>query len=91
MKTKLLAAAVVALIPIAGFAGEGDKTKPTTTTPAQQSGTFDVLDANKDGRISMPEASADPKLVEAFSTADKDGDGYLDSSEYQGTTTRPRQ
>jgi Ca2+-binding EF-hand superfamily protein len=89
MKTQLLAAAVVALIPIAGLAGEGDKTKPTT--PAQQSGTFDVLDANKDGRISMPEASADPKLVEAFSTADKDGDGYLDSSEYQGTMTKPRQ
>ena len=29
--------------------------------------------------ISMPEASADPKLVEAFSTADKNGDGYLDN------------
>ena len=31
----------------------------------------------------MPEASADPKFVEGFSTADKNGDGYLDSSEFE--------
>ena len=55
-------------------------------TPAGQSGSFDTLDANKDGRISMPEASADPKLVESFSTADKNGDGYLDASEYSSST-----
>jgi Ca2+-binding EF-hand superfamily protein len=30
----------------------------------------------------MPEASADPKLVETFSTTDKNGDGYLDNSEF---------
>jgi hypothetical protein len=30
----------------------------------------------------MPEASADPKLVESFSSADKNGDGYLDNAEY---------
>jgi hypothetical protein len=86
-KTQLLAVAVVALIPIAGFAGEGDKSKPKT---AEHSGTFDTLDANKDGRISMPEASADPVLVESFSKADKDGDGYLDNSEYMGSTAKPR-
>jgi hypothetical protein len=85
MKTQLLAAAVVALIPLAGFAGEGNK-PADPRTPASQSGTFDTLDANKDGRISMPEASADPKLVESFSSADKNGDGYLDNSEYQVST-----
>jgi hypothetical protein len=84
---KLLAAAVVAMIPLAGIAAEGDKTKPAT--PAGQSGSFDSLDSNKDGRISMPEASADPKLVEQFSSADKNGDGYLDNSEYdRGTDSR---
>jgi hypothetical protein len=84
---KLLAAAVVALIPLAGIAAEGEKTKPAT--PAGQSGSFDSLDSNKDGRISMPEASADPKLVEQFSSADKNGDGYLDNSEYaRGTDSR---
>jgi hypothetical protein len=85
MKTQLLAATVVALIPLVGFAGEGNK-PADPATPAGQSGSFDTLDANKDGRISMPEASADPKLVEGFSTADKNGDGYLDNSEYQGST-----
>jgi hypothetical protein len=44
---------------------------------------------------SMPEASADPKLVESFSTADKNGDGYLDASEYDNSvstsSTEPQQ
>jgi hypothetical protein len=85
---KLLAAAVVALIPLAGIAAEGDKTRPAT--PAGQSGTFETLDANKDGRISMPEASADPKLVESFSAADKNGDGYLDNAEFDNSVAKPQ-
>lgn len=92
MKTRLLGAAVVALIPLAGLAAEG-KTKPTPKADAGQtaSASFDTLDANKDGRISMPEASADPKLVESFSSADKNGDGYLDSSEYESAAQPPKQ
>jgi hypothetical protein len=85
MKTKLLAAAALALIPLAGLAGEGDN-----STPSPSGATFDTLDANKDGRISMPEASADPKLVESFSTADKNGDGYLDNSEFESTARKPQ-
>ena len=81
MKRTLLAAAIAALIPLAAGAAEGAKQK-APATEAGQSGSFDTLDANKDGRISMPEASADPKLVESFSTADTNGDGYLDNSEY---------
>ena len=77
---------MVALIPLAGIAAEGEKTTPAT--PAGQSGSFDTLDANKDGRISMPEASADPKLVESFSTADKNGDGYLDNAEFETSARR---
>jgi Ca2+-binding EF-hand superfamily protein len=80
MNSKLLVAAVIAMIPLAGVAAEDQKTQ--AATPEAQSGSFDTLDSNKDGRISMPEASADPKLVESFSTADKNGDGYLDNSEY---------
>jgi hypothetical protein len=87
MKTRLLAATAVALIPLAGLAAEGGKT-PVPAMPAGQSASFDTLDANKDGRISMPEASADPKLVESFSSADKNGDGYLDASEYSTATDR---
>jgi Ca2+-binding EF-hand superfamily protein len=85
MNSKLLAAAVIALIPLAGAAAEGEKTRPAT--PATQSGSFDALDSNKDGRISMPEASADPNLVETFSTTDKNGDGYLDNDEYDKRAT----
>jgi hypothetical protein len=90
MKTRLLAATVVALIPLAGFAQQSPNTRtPDPATPAGQAGTFDTLDANKDGRISMPEASADPKLVESFSTADRNGDGYLDKSEYANSASAP--
>jgi hypothetical protein len=88
MNSKLLAAAVLALIPLSGMAAEEGKTPPAT--PAGQSGSFDTLDANKDGRISMPEASADPKLVETFSTTDKNGDGYLDNDEFDNRT-KPRE
>ena len=93
MKTRLLAAAAIALIPLAGIAGQ----EPQQTPPAEPAATtdegsssFEALDANKDGRISMPEASADPKLVESFSTADKNGDGYLDNSEYETSTSKPQ-
>jgi Ca2+-binding EF-hand superfamily protein len=88
MKTKLLAVAVAALIPLAGLAAEG-KAKPTAKTESGQTPSFDALDANKDGRISMPEASADAKLVESFSTADKNGDGYLDNAEYESAIRQP--
>jgi hypothetical protein len=90
MKTALLAAAIAALIPLAGVAAEGTK-KPASKTDSGQALPFDSLDANKDGRISMPEASADPKLVEAFSAADKNGDGYLDSTEYENAIRAPKQ
>lgn len=86
MNIRLLAATAIALIPLAGLAGEGDKT-PAPATPAGQSGSFDMLDTNKDGRISMPEASADPALVESFSSADRNGDGYLDAAEYDDTAS----
>jgi len=88
MNNKLLAAAIIASLPLAALAAEGEKTQPAT--PAGQSGSFETLDSNKDGRISMPEASADPKLVETFSTTDKNGDGYLDKSEYDNRD-KPRE
>lgn len=88
-KTPFLIAA--ALIPLAGIgigiAAAGDEALPKT--PAGSSVTFEALDTNQDGRISMPEASADPSLVEGFSAADKNGDGYLDNAEYdKGTKKR---
>lgn len=87
MKTRLLTALVIAALPLAAISA--DKTRPSPPAGATQGMPFDALDANKDGRISMPEASADPKLVESFSTADKNGDGYLDSAEYE-SAARPQ-
>ena len=88
MTRKLLTAAVIALVPLAGIAAEGQKARPAT--PAGQIASFDSLDANKDGRISMPEASADPKLVENFSVVDKNGDGYLDNAEFDQRLEPPQ-
>jgi hypothetical protein len=45
------------------------------------------LDINRDGRISPMEAANDTKIV--FSTADKNGDGYLDRSEYLNLHVSP--
>jgi hypothetical protein len=42
------------------------------------------MDSDGDGRISRSEASSDGKLGRGFSQADKNGDGYLDNSEYMG-------
>jgi len=74
----IIAAAVVASLPLAAFAGDKDKTATTTRTPT--SSQFNALDIDRDGRISPAEAANDTKIV--FSTADKNGDGYLDSDEY---------
>jgi len=78
LSKSLIAAAVVATLPLAAFAGDKDKTvTPMGTATSAQ---FDTLDTNRDGRISPAEASTDAKIV--FSTADKNGDGYLDNAEY---------
>jgi hypothetical protein len=73
-----LACALAAGLPL--IAPAADQTVPVT--PSGVSISFDALDVNKDGRVSLPEASADASLVEGFSTADKNGDGYLDNAEY---------
>lgn len=107
MNTRLFAATAALLIPLAGLAAQDarypdpePRTRSTdprtrTTDPATPvtsgSASFEALDANKDGRISMAEASVDPKLVEEFSTADKNGDGYLDSNEYAVAIRTPPQ
>ncbi len=71
----MIAVAVAALLPLAGsaIAGEGpDKMK--------HGAKFDTLDTNRDGKISKSEAAADATIV--FTSADANGDGYLDASEY---------
>jgi Ca2+-binding EF-hand superfamily protein len=81
MKTSrtLIAIAVAALIPM-GAAVAGDKDKDKSGYGA----TFDTLDTNRDGKISQAEAGADTTIV--FSSADANGDGYLDKSEWKNRT-----
>jgi len=76
LSNTIIAAAVFSTLPLAAFAGDKDKTAAPTATSSQ----FNALDTNRDGRISPVEAASDTKIV--FSTADKNGDGYLDSNEY---------
>lgn len=70
---------VAALLPFAAVASEGyDKSgKP------DKASSFASLDANRDGRISQTEAAVDSRLV--FSTADVNGDGYLDKAEFNAS------
>jgi Ca2+-binding EF-hand superfamily protein len=79
ISNSLIAASVVALLPLAAIAGDKDKTPAPMGT--QTSAQFDTLDSNRDGRISPTEAASDSKIV--FSTVDKNGDGFIDSSEFQ--------
>lgn len=76
LSNSLIAIAVVAALPLAVIAGDKDK----MATPQATSAQFEKLDSNRDGRISQSEAAVDSKLV--FATVDKNGDGYLDNSEY---------
>ena len=83
LSKSIIAAAVVATLPLAVFAGDKDKTANSKNTAT--SSQFNALDTDRDGRISPAEAANDTKIV--FSTADKNGDGYLDSSEYMHLDT----
>jgi len=74
MKKSLITLAVAALIPL-GAAVAGEK--------SGQAPSFASLDANSDGRISQTEAAVDSKIV--FSTADANGDGYLDKAEWKAS------
>lgn len=89
MKTSktFVALAVAALLPL-GAAVAGEKDKAGSMGPS-----FDTLDTNRDGRISQAEAGVDASIV--FSSADKNGDGYLDKTEWKGrdksgTTPQPQ-
>jgi hypothetical protein len=80
LRKTLIAAAVVALIPLgtAAIAGDNDY---GSKDKAGAGASFKKLDANKDGRISQAEAAVDSTIT--FSSADTNGDGYLDNDEWK--------
>lgn len=83
----LVAIAVASMFAGGALAGEGGKDKSGSMGPS-----FDTLDTNRDGRISQTEASADASVV--FTSADRNGDGYLDKSEWKsrdkGSSQQPQ-
>src|SRR6185436_5916410 len=78
----LIAVAVAALIPLGAAAVAGDQYGEKDKSMSHSS--FKKLDANKDGKISQAEAAADSTIV--FSSADTNGDGYLDSDEWKAAS-----
>ena len=86
VRKTLIAAAVVAMIPLGASAIAGDNDYGSKDK-AGAGASFKKLDANKDGRISQAEAAVDSTIV--FSTADTNGDGYLDSAEWKAAQKSP--
>jgi Ca2+-binding EF-hand superfamily protein len=54
----------------------------TSNSQAQSAPTFESLDANSDGKISVHEASSNDALFVAFKNLDKDRDGSLTREEF---------
>lgn len=78
----LIAVAIAALIPL-GAAVAGDNDEYGSKDKSMSHTSFKKLDANKDGKISQAEAAVDSTIV--FSTADSNGDGYLDNDEWKAS------
>ncbi|MEL7022232.1 MAG: hypothetical protein AAGL69_00605 [Pseudomonadota bacterium] len=55
-----------------------------------QGKTFSELDLDKDLRVSLNEAEADPIVAGQFATLDQDADGYLDTQEFARVDRRDR-
>jgi Ca2+-binding EF-hand superfamily protein len=55
----------------------------TYATDQRRRVSFAELDKNSDGRVSVTEATASPKLNKAFTVADQDHDDYISEREFQ--------
>ncbi|MEL7312820.1 MAG: hypothetical protein AAFN07_14995 [Pseudomonadota bacterium] len=55
-----------------------------------QGKTFGELDLDKDLRVSLNEAEADPVVAGQFAQLDQDADGYLDTQEFARVDRRDR-
>ncbi len=60
---------------------EAGKERQKSTAPADQTASFNELDADKDGNVSEYEARDHHELVEAFGEVDADNDGVLSENE----------
>ena len=76
MKKHLLTA--LALMAVSGFAWAGSGKI-----------SFQDLDANRDGQISLEEAKKAPDIAKKFVQADTNQDGKLDAAEFAALETMP--
>jgi len=68
----------IALVAMAGLSVAGF----TGAAAAAESASFESLDRNSDGKISLDEASVNEKLFVAFKKLDGDKDGALSKAEF---------
>ena len=85
VRKTMIAVAVAALIPLGAAAIAGDN-EYGSKDKAGAGASFKKLDANKDGKISQAEAAVDTTVV--FSSADANGDGYIDSTEWNAAMSK---
>lgn len=62
---------------------------PAALAQSAPQSTFEQLDTNKDGRISVSEARKDKTVAARFAAADANQDGYLDRTEF-ASIRRPK-
>lgn len=74
------AAAAWAAEPTAGQDERGGRKVAAVDTSAAG---FRRIDTDRDGRLSAMEAARHPPVAEAFTSADRDGDGYLSEKEFR--------
>jgi len=87
MYKKILIA--VALSTVSALAVAADSHGAATQSKAAKNSavpTFEKLDKNHDGKISVDEAKTVPGLSAVFGRADEDGNGTLSKSEYDSIT-----
>jgi Ca2+-binding EF-hand superfamily protein len=77
----MLRHSILALATVAGLAVVGAQAADLTIAQAAAP-TFESLDKNSDGKVSLDEASANDPLFTAFKTLDANKDGTLTKEEF---------
>ncbi len=70
----------LALMTISGFASAANSTT-----------SFQNLDTNRDGQITLDEAKKSPEVNTKFTQADANKDGKLDAAEFAALETMPKE
>lgn len=70
----------LALMTVSGFAWAGSS-----------AASFQDLDTNRDGQITLDEAKKAPEVKDKFTQADANKDGTLDAAEFAALETMPKE